>query len=212
MMRWLIRLSIGAGVAALAIYLWSRMNQDYDDDEIEDEIPLEFDVPMGGTASTLEAPIEFDVPMDSAASMDVPAEAPSRNGDTGVGPGADLDQSAEAAASAHSAQQAQAAPGITSTAAPDTVSMASSDTTTQLAPAASTTSGDGGSGEYDDLTIIRGIGPVFQKRLHELGIMTFRQLADTKPEMLDAEGINGVGVDLESWIEQARELAEQQNT
>jgi predicted flap endonuclease-1-like 5' DNA nuclease len=68
-----------------------------------------------------------------------------------------------------------------------------------------------GEAESDDLTIIRGIGPVFQKRLNELGIMTFRQLADTKPDMLDAEGINGVGVDLESWIEQARELAEQKN-
>jgi predicted flap endonuclease-1-like 5' DNA nuclease len=68
-----------------------------------------------------------------------------------------------------------------------------------------------GTGESDDLTIIRGIGPVFQKRLNELGIMTFRQLADTNPDMLDAEGINGVGVDLESWIEQARELAEQKN-
>jgi|SwirhisoilCB1_FD_contig_31_1270599_length_711_multi_2_in_0_out_0_1 predicted flap endonuclease-1-like 5' DNA nuclease/nitrogen fixation-related uncharacterized protein len=185
MMRWLIRLSIGAGVAALAIYLWSRLNQDYDDDEIEDEIPLEFDVPMEGAVSTLDAPIEFDVPMDGAgASLDVPAEAPSLNGDTGVGPGADLDQSAT--------------PVSTASATPVTTD-------------STTASGDMGTGESDDLTIIRGIGPVFQKRLNELGIMTFRQLADTKPDMLDAEGINGVGVDLESWIEQARELAEQKN-
>jgi predicted flap endonuclease-1-like 5' DNA nuclease/nitrogen fixation-related uncharacterized protein len=171
MMRWLIRLSIGASVAALAIYLWSRLNQDYDDDEIEDEIPLEFDVPMESTGSTLDAPIEFDVPLDgAAASLDVPAEAPSLNGDTGVGPGADLDQ-----------------------------------------PAPAATGGDSDTTETDDLTVIRGIGPVFQKRLNELGIMTFRQLADTKPDMLDAEGINGVGVDLESWIEQARDLAEEKN-
>jgi predicted flap endonuclease-1-like 5' DNA nuclease/nitrogen fixation-related uncharacterized protein len=185
MMRWLIRLSIGAGVAALAIYLWSRMNQDYDDDEIEDEIPLEFDVPMDSTVSTMEAPIEFDVPMGSAAgSLDVPAEAPSLNGDTGVGPGADLDQPAPAPPAP--APAAQAAP-------------------------AAVAAGATGEAESDDLTIIRGIGPVFQKRLNELGIMTFRQLANTKPAMLDAEGINGVGVDLESWIEQARELAEQKN-
>src|SRR5690349_20573824 len=108
MMRWLIRLSIGAGVAALAIYLWSRLNQDYDDDEIEDEIPLEFDVPMERTGTTIEAPIEFDVPMDTAtASMDVPAEAPSLNGDTGVGPGADLDQSTTATAAATPAPVAE---------------------------------------------------------------------------------------------------------
>jgi predicted flap endonuclease-1-like 5' DNA nuclease/nitrogen fixation-related uncharacterized protein len=197
MMRWLIRLSIGAGVAALAIYLWSRLNQDYDDDEIEDEIPLEFDVPMESAVSALEAPIEFDVPMDSAAaSVDVPAQAPSRNGDTGVGPGADLDQSAAASAPAMSAPAAPATSG----------------TATQAAPAAPTASGATGTDQPDDLTVIRGIGPVFQKRLNELGITTFRQLSDTKPAMLEAEGINGVGVDLESWIEQARELAEQQNT
>jgi len=185
MMRWLIRLSIGAGVAALAIYLWSRLNQDYDDDEIEDEIPLEFEVPMDSTASTMEAPIEFDVPMDGAtASLDVPVEAPSLNGDTGVGPGADLDQP---------------------------VAPASMAAATQGTPDSTAAAGDTGSADSDDLTIIRGIGPVFQKRLNELGIMTFRQLADTKPDMLDAEGINGVGVDLESWIEQARELAEQKN-
>jgi len=186
MMRWLIRLSIGASVAALAIYLWSRLNQDYDDDEIEDEIPLEFDVPMESAVSTMEAPIEFDVPLDgAAANVDVPAEAPGLNGDTGVGPGADLDQPAPAAPAAAT----QAAPASTS----------------------ATASTDTGTAEPDDLTIIRGIGPVFQKRLNELGIMTFRQLADTKPAMLDAEGINGVGVDLESWIEQASELAEQKN-
>jgi predicted flap endonuclease-1-like 5' DNA nuclease/nitrogen fixation-related uncharacterized protein len=205
MMRWLIRLSIGAGVAALAIYLWSRLNQDYDDDEIEDEIPLEFDVPMESTLSTLEAPIEFDVPMDSAAaSVDVPAQAPSRNGDTGVGPGADFDQSTATSAAAIPASAAQATPAPAAQAGPDTA--------TQDTSAAPTASSDNGTAQHDDLTIIRGIGPVFQKRLNELGITTFRQLADTKPAMLDAEGINGVGVDLESWIEQARELAEQQNT
>ena len=204
-MRWLIRLSIGAGVAALAIYLWSRLNQDYDDDEIEDEIPLEFDVPMESAGSPLEAPIEFDVPMDSAAaSVDVPAEAPSRNGDTGVGPGADLDQSVAASAPAMPAPDAAAVS--------DTATQAAPDTTAQATPAAPTAAGATGTEQHDDLTIIRGIGPVFQKRLNELGITTFRQLAGTKPATLDAEGINGVGVDLESWIEQARELAEQQNT
>src|SRR5690349_12108347 len=125
MMRWLIRLSIGAGVAALAIYLWSRLNQDYDDDEIEDEIPLEFEVPMDSTASTMEAPIEFDVPMDgAAASLDVPVEAPSLNGDTGVGPGADLDQPAAPASMASATQ-------VTSP---------------------STAAGDSGTTESDDLT------------------------------------------------------------
>ncbi len=36
----------------------------------------------------------------------------------------------------------------------------------------------------DDLKLIRGIGPAFQKRLNTLGIFTFAQLADEDPERL----------------------------
>ena len=61
--------------------------------------------------------------------------------------------------------------------------------------------------EQDDLTLIRGVGPAFQKRLNDAGIMTFKQLADADPQSLEAGGIEGVGVDLPSWIEQARTLA-----
>ena len=37
--------------------------------------------------------------------------------------------------------------------------------------------------------------------------MTFKQLANADPQSLEAGGIEGVGVDLPSWIEQARTLA-----
>lgn len=153
-MRWLTRLLIFGGGIGLAIYLWSRMAQEEENEEFDDEIPIEFDLPL------------------ESATLAQRTEAVSTGQDTSVGPGADL-----------------TAPLATD------------------APSAPSATADGAAG--DDLTIIRGIGPVFQKRLNELGILTFDQLAAAHAEDLDAQGINGVGVDLASWIEQARLLAEE---
>lgn len=57
----------------------------------------------------------------------------------------------------------------------------------------------------DDLTIIEGIGPKINQILHENGISTFAELAETSPEFLSellrAHRIPGVTV---TWPEQAR--------
>ncbi len=61
----------------------------------------------------------------------------------------------------------------------------------------------------DDLKHIRGIGPVLEKKLHELGITSLRQIAELTPseiaridEQLDFKG----RILREKWIEQARSL------
>lgn len=64
-------------------------------------------------------------------------------------------------------------------------------------------------GASDDLTVIKGVGPVLARRLHELGITSFAQLAALTPDqarMID-DVIDFPGrVERERWIEQAREL------
>jgi hypothetical protein len=65
----------------------------------------------------------------------------------------------------------------------------------------------------DDLTAIKGIGPVWQRRLREsLGVRTFRDLAalscDEILSRLEASGqIAPSKADCEAWINQAQELA-----
>jgi len=160
MKRWMVRLLLLGGSAALLAYLWSRFNQDIDEDELEDEIPIEFDVPAG----------------DAYPAPDAFLASETAGQDTGEGPG-----------------ENRAAPA-----------------TDIEAPAAEVpASAEGESVEPDDLTKIRGIGPVYQKRLHEMGIMTFQQLAELNRAAFDEEGFSGVGVDLDSWIEQARGYAAQ---
>ena len=61
----------------------------------------------------------------------------------------------------------------------------------------------------DDLTEIKGIGKVIERRLHELGVTSFRQLAELSPA--EAKRINEAidfpgRVERERWIEQARAL------
>jgi predicted flap endonuclease-1-like 5' DNA nuclease len=54
MMRWLLRLSVGALLAALLFWLWNRFNQDLiEEEELDDEIPFEFDVPLEAADSGL---------------------------------------------------------------------------------------------------------------------------------------------------------------
>lgn len=63
----------------------------------------------------------------------------------------------------------------------------------------------------DDLTLIKGIGKVLARKLRELGVTTFHQLAELSPA--DAHRINEAidfpgRVEREHWIEQARTLAD----
>lgn len=62
----------------------------------------------------------------------------------------------------------------------------------------------------DDLTRIKGIGPVFQQKLYDAGIRTFDQLRTSSPEQLReivgaAEWQN---VEPRQWIDEAAALAE----
>ena len=156
MMRWITRLAAIGLAAALIGFLWSRANSDFEDEDFDEEIPIEFDVPLESASAGAAAPAAIN------------------DADTGDGPGANLDGAASDASSAPAGDAAPAA---------------------------------GAEPAHDDLTLIRGIGPAFQKRLNDAGIMTFEQLANADPQSLEAGGIEGVGVDLPSWIEQARALA-----
>jgi predicted flap endonuclease-1-like 5' DNA nuclease len=60
--------------------------------------------------------------------------------------------------------------------------------------------------DRDDLTAIKGIGPVFAKRLNKAGIFTFAQLAAQSPEKI--ESVTQVTRwDPEDWIAEAKKLA-----
>ena len=68
----------------------------------------------------------------------------------------------------------------------------------------------GPAAKADDLTVIKGIGKVIEKKLHEMGITSFRQIAAMTPE--DAHRVNEAiefpgRVERENWIEQARTLS-----
>ena len=62
----------------------------------------------------------------------------------------------------------------------------------------------------DDLTRIKGIGKVIERKLHELGITTFKQIAELSPD--DIRRIDTAidflpgRVEREHWVEQARKL------
>ena len=62
----------------------------------------------------------------------------------------------------------------------------------------------------DDLTVIKGIGLVYQWKLRDIGVGSYQQLATADPEqlrrMLDIK--NWQRVNIASWIEQARDWAQ----
>jgi predicted flap endonuclease-1-like 5' DNA nuclease len=66
----------------------------------------------------------------------------------------------------------------------------------------------------DDLTVIKGIGPVFQWKLRDAGFNTYKQLATADPDqlrrMLDIK--NWQRVNVEHWIEQARDWSQKGST
>lgn len=63
-------------------------------------------------------------------------------------------------------------------------------------------------GERDELVNIKGIGPVTAKRLNELGIFTYRQIAAfdlaTLERVIEAVGAIPARVHKDDWIGQAR--------
>ncbi len=62
----------------------------------------------------------------------------------------------------------------------------------------------------DQLDQIRGIGPVFARRLNAEGIFTFADLAKLSPERIReivSDGSRFTNIDSEDWIAQARRLA-----
>lgn len=59
----------------------------------------------------------------------------------------------------------------------------------------------------DNLTVIKGIGPVYQRKLHDLGINSFKQLAEADPDKLrrQLDIKNWQKVNIEDWIAQSRD-------
>ena len=123
MLRWLVRLSIGALLGALVIWAWNRYNQDLADEELLDaEIPFEFDVAEDGAGDGASEP--------------------------GRGPAA----------------------------------------------------------QGDDLTRIKGIGPVYNTRLAEMGITTYGALLAAPDDQLLTAFPRMSAAELAVWREQARAL------
>lgn len=61
----------------------------------------------------------------------------------------------------------------------------------------------------DKLTLIKGIGPVLEKKLNDSGIVSFTQIANWTNEEVNSfsEELNFKGrVERDKWIEQAKEL------
>jgi large subunit ribosomal protein L21 len=69
---------------------------------------------------------------------------------------------------------------------------------------------DAASPVKDDLTLINGIGPAFERALNAVGIRSFAQLAQQTAEELAsrmATRVTAERIRRDRWIEQARELA-----
>jgi predicted flap endonuclease-1-like 5' DNA nuclease len=59
---------------------------------------------------------------------------------------------------------------------------------------------------HDDLTEVRGIGPVYQHRLADIGVTTFAQLAACDAASI-AEQVEVRESQVREWMDQAREFA-----
>jgi predicted flap endonuclease-1-like 5' DNA nuclease len=64
-------------------------------------------------------------------------------------------------------------------------------------------------GHPDELTHLKGIGPVYQRKLRDAGFSSFQQLAAANPaqirRMLDIK--NWQRADIEAWVQQAKDWA-----
>lgn len=64
-------------------------------------------------------------------------------------------------------------------------------------------------GQQDELITIKGIGPSSEEQLKAAGITTFEKLADlTGEQVMQVLTSAPPGADFDSWVAQARELAE----
>lgn len=65
-------------------------------------------------------------------------------------------------------------------------------------------------GVEDDLTRIRGVGPVLQRRLHELGVHSLEEIAAWTPEDVERVQSHLAGfpdrIRRDRWVDQARDL------
>ena len=67
----------------------------------------------------------------------------------------------------------------------------------------------GPDGVGDNLTVINGIGPVIEKKLHALEIFTYQQIADLTEERIEEinDKLSFKGrIEREEWVEQAKKL------
>lgn len=199
MLRWLFRLGFAGALVAGAVWLWSQMNQDIEDEELEDEIPIEFEVPLDP---------EENVSQLSSAS-----------GDTGVGPGANfasenvaLDEPFGSVESriADLEDELTAEPIAATTAEISGVAEATA-VEDQEAEANVDDENEGGADSDEemqqnaqsDLQQLSGIGPVLESRLIEAGVGSIADLAAKTSEELQELGFSAAQA--EGWIPQALE-------
>ncbi len=93
---------------------------------------------------------------------------------------------------------------------PETAKTAESTETAKKAETTTAALFERPAGEPDDLTKIKGVGPVIVKKLHDLGIITFDQIANLTPEQIAEvdKRLNFKGrIEREDWIGQAKKLA-----
>ncbi len=76
-------------------------------------------------------------------------------------------------------------------------------------PAKGAAPSDNGAAGSEDLKQIRGVGRVYERRLHEMGYTTIRDIAGWGPEEIErvTRGLDTSPGRIEGWIRQAKELA-----
>jgi len=98
----------------------------------------------------------------------------------------------------------------TATVIPTVISTVTPTVLPTVAPTVTPASTVAAAAMQDDLTLIRGIGPTYAKRLYAAGIHTFADLAQLTPAALKAiaaPGQSGNFINAEAWIAQAQALA-----
>ena len=216
MFRWLIRFTGAALIGALLVWLWNRYNQDLLEEELEDEIPLEFDVPAQAEPSSSTASASSTNAATGAGSAGTPAASISLDGDNATAAADTPPPATSPSASASTSGGTTAAAKSDESAATDDVSAsqaagdASADEAGAENPApvldspAPTPAGAG-----DNVIIIKGIGPKYGAKLAEMGITTFGALLATPLDTLALAFPRVPDGELQNWLEQARELAGQ---
>ncbi len=77
--------------------------------------------------------------------------------------------------------------------------------TTEVAPSGQSVE-DQAADVADDLTVVKGIGPVFAERLNAAGIVSYADLAQASPQALEAAVATNQKIAAEDWIAQAKTL------